>query len=852
MFYKILILAFTILTAFIPGYAQNVQAPMVLWYKQPATLPDTLPYGNSKTINSPSRKEATSPHDDHSGKGWVEALPIGNGRMGAMIYGGVKNERLQLNEETLWAGFSRDVTNSEAAEALPLIRRLIFEEKEDSLRLIGPQKLLGIPRRVAPYQSMGDLWIAFPGSVNKSFTDYYRDLNVDQSIATVRYVQGGVRFTRETFASHPDNIIVMRFTASQKGSISLAISLHREREAVSVVQDKSVILKGQLNVPDDKGINRGMTFATQVLPVSKGGKTSVEGNKLVISNADEVILYISQATSYGGKEPEKFCAAAIAASSKQPYEVLKRRHVQDYQKLYGRVKLNLNNISAQKALAIPTDKRIEMAKADESGDDYLSALQYQYSRYLMISSSRPGDLPANLQGLWNQHMKPAWESDYHANINLQMNYWFVEQANLAECHRPLITLIDTLASHGKRTAKIHYNADGWVAHHATDVFGYTAPANGIEGMWPMGGAWLTRHSYEHYLYSGDRKFLRNKAYPQLRGSAEFMLDFLIEMPKGLPHAGKLGTNPSHSPENAYLNNKGIQTHFTYSATMDIEIIIDLFDNYLEALSVLQKEQPGFDKELQAKVLKARQNLVPIQISPSGRIQEWIEDYKETEIGHRHISHVYSLYPDNYITLSKTPELANAALKTLETRLRGNTDTTKGRIPVFDSYSNSKGGTGWARAWITLCYARLGLGEEAYKHHKYLQSLFMFPNMFGIAHGTYQIDNVFGTAAGINEMLLQSQEGFLNLLPALPSKWKAGFVNGLRAIGGYEVDMSWKNASLSDVKLKATNSGLCRIKVSRKISKITSGNETIKMQQGADGVVAFEAKAGKEYQLVFLK
>jgi alpha-L-fucosidase 2 len=244
-----------------------------------------------------------------------------------------------------------------------------------------------------------------------------------------------------------------------------------------------------------------------------------------------------------------------------------------------------------------------MAKTTDSGDDYLSALQYQYSRYLMISSSRPGDLPANLQGLWNQHVKPAWESDYHANINLQMNYWFVEQANLAECHRPLITLIDTLVSHGKRTARVHYNANGWVAHHATDIFGYTAPANGIEGMWPVGGAWLTRHSFEHYLYSGDKKFLREKAYPQLKGAAEFMLDFLIEMPEGAPFTGKLGTNPSHSPENAYLNKKGIQTHFTNSATMDIQIIMDLFDNYLEALSVLQKEQPGLDKELQANVIK---------------------------------------------------------------------------------------------------------------------------------------------------------------------------------------------------------------------------------------------------------
>jgi alpha-L-fucosidase 2 len=433
-----------------------------------------------------------------------------------------------------------------------------------------------------------------------------------------------------------------------------------------------------------------------------------------------------------------------------------------------------------------------------------------------------------------------------------MNYWFVEAANLAECHEPLITYMDSIAKHGKSTARIHYNANGWVMHHASDIFGYTAPVSSVVGIWPVGGAWVSRHSYEHYLYSGDKKFLRTEAYPQLKGAAEFMLDFLIPMPKGMPFEGKLGTNPSHSPENAYESKKGIQTQFTYSATMDLMIIRDLFDNYLEALNVLQKEQPNFDKELQSRVIKARENMIPIQISPSGRIQEWIEDYKETEVGHRHISHVYSLYPDNYISLSKTPDLAQAALKTLETRLRGYTDPAKSDFPAFNSYLKGKGGTGWGRSWITLCYARLGLGEQAYGHHKYLQSEFAFPNLFGIAHGTFQIDNVFGNAAGINEMLLQSHEGFINLLPAVSTKWKDGFVNGLRAIGGYEVDMNWQNSALTAAKVKSNNGGLCKIKAKQAISGITSGNETIKMQKGVDGLVSFETKAGKEYQLVFAK
>ena len=816
---------------------------MVLWYKQPATVTDKLPYKNGATTN---------PFDDHKGKGWVEALPIGNGRMGAMVFGGVVNERLQLNEETLWAGFNRDVTNPQAGAALPLVRRLLFEGKEDSASVVAESKMLGVPKNVAPYQTMGDIWMEFSGSATKPFSNYYRDLNVDQSITTVRYQQGGVQYTRETFASHPDDIIVMRLTASKKGSLSFTISLDREKDAVSLVENKAVILRGHLKVLDEKGINRGMTFATKVFPVAKGGKISVDGNKLFISNADEVLLFISQATGYDGRNPEKYCSAAISAASKQSYDVLKRRHILDYQKLYGRVKLNVNKISAAKALAIPTDKRVDMAKKDTSGDDYLSTLQYQFSRYLMISCSRPGDLPANLQGLWNQHIKPAWESDYHSNVNLQMNYWFVEAANLGECHIPLVTYIDTLAKHGKRTAKVHYNSNGWVVHHASDMFGYTPPVHAAVGIWPVGGAWLSRHSFEHYLYSGDKKFLREKTYPQLKGASEFMLDFLIEMPKGVPFAGKLGTNPSHSPENAYESSKGVPTQLTYSATMDIQIIMDLFDNYLEAVNVLQKEQPNFDKALEEKVIKGRQNLIPIQISKSGRIQEWIEDYKETEIGHRHISHVYSLYPDNLISLSKTPELAEAALKTLDSRLTGDTIRAKANYPAYNSYVYRKGGTGWGRAWIALCYARLGMGEEAYRHHKYLQSEFLFPNLFGIAHGTYQIDNVFGNAAGINEMLLQSQEGFINLLPALSSKWKDGFIKGLRARGGYEIDMNWQNSALTAAVLRANNGGLCKLKTKQEISKIISGNETVKIQKDADGVVSFQTNAGKEYQVVFSK
>ncbi|MEJ7769677.1 MAG: glycoside hydrolase family 95 protein [Chitinophagaceae bacterium] len=809
MLHRKLIITLTCLCFFFKGYAQKVQPSMVLWYRQPANFSDSLPYKNGSTTN---------PFDDRNGKGWVEALPIGNGRMGAMVFGGIETERLQLNEESLWAGYYHDVNNPEAYAALPLVRRLIFEGKEDSAKLIGEKAMLGIPKRVSPYQSMGDLLMVFPGLVKEQTRNYYRSLDVDHAMATVRFEQGNNKFTREAFASHVDDVIVLRLTASQKGSLSINLSLDREKDAGSMVKNNSVILSGRLNVPDEKGINHGMLFATHVLPICKGGIITSKENKLIVTNADEIILLIAQATGFGGRDPQQSCAAALLAASKKSYDVLKGNHILDYQKLYGRVKINLNNIPDKEAFAVPTDKRIERLKTDSSGDDYLSALQYQYSRYLMISCSRPGDLPANLQGLWNQHMKPAWESDYHTNINLQMNYWFVEAANLAECHKPLITYIDTLAYHGKRTAKVHYGANGWVVHHASDLFGYTAPVAGVHGVWPVGGAWLARHSFEHYLYSGNTTFLRDKAYPHLRGAAAFMLDFLMEVPPGLPFAGKLVTNPSHSPENAFERPDGTQSQFTSGATMDIQITRDLFDNYLEALDVLQKSQPGLDREFQSSIVKAREHLLPLQVNSSGRIQEWIEDYKETELGHRHISHVYGLYPDNQISVSKTPEMAKAALQTLSVRLQGNPDQPKTKFGAFDSYLNGKKGTGWGRAWIALCFARLGLGDEAYKHHLYLQSQFVFPNLFGIAHGTYQIDNVFGNAAAINEMLLQSQESFIHLLPAMPSKWKDGFANGLRAIGGFQVDMTWQDTTITVATIESTIGGLCKVKAGKIIRR----------------------------------
>jgi alpha-L-fucosidase 2 len=815
---------------------------MLLWYKQPAALPDTLHYKMGKTVN---------PFDDRFRKGWVEALPIGNGRMGAMIFGGIAKERIQLNEESLWAGYAHDENNPNAAAALPLVRKWLFEGRDDSATVLADKAMMGIPKRVSPYQTMGDIWMEFDGILKEKTSDYYRDLNLDQALTTVRFVQDGRTFTREAFASHPDNIMAMRLTASAPGSISFTMAIYREQDAQSLVENNKLILRGRLQVPDSTGTNRGMAFETQILPIYKGGKLIVKDNQITITNADEVVLLVAQATGYQNQDPAKTCSAALAAAARQSYDALKQRHIRDYQQLYKRVALNINNASGKEAMEIPTDLRVERAgKDDSSGDDYLSNLQYQYSRYLMISCSRPGDLPANLQGLWNQHLKPAWESDYHTNINLQMNYWFVETANLAECHLPLVTYTDSLVKYGSKTAQVHYNAKGWVVHHASDLFAYTAPVAGVHGIWPVGGAWLSRHSYEHYLFNGDKKFLRNMAYPQLRGAAEFFLDFLTEVPAGLPWAGKLVTNPSHSPENAFERPDGTQSQFTYGATMDIQIIMDLFDNCLEAIDVLQSQEVDFDRDFEKRVQEARQKLVPLQISSSGRIQEWVEDYKEIEIGHRHISHIYSLYPDNIISVTKTPDLARAAQQTLAVRLKGSAEPVKSKWGAFDSYLDGKKGTGWGRAWISLCYARLGMGEEAYKHHQYLQSQFVLPNLFGVAHGTYQIDNVFGNAAAISEMLLQSQEGLVHLLPALPQKWKNGSVKGLRARGGFEVSMAWKEGKVNQASVVSGIGGVCRIKTDQPVNKVLSGKKQVAFTKGENGTTVFQTKAGETYQLIF--
>jgi alpha-L-fucosidase 2 len=768
-------------------------------------------------------------------KKWEEALPVGNGRLGAMVFGTHSEERIQLNEETYWSGGPYSTVVPGGYKVLPEIQKLVFEEKYLAAHNLFGRNLMGYPVEQMKYQSLGNLHLFFKNQ--DTVSQYQRWLDLETGISGVSYQAGGITWKREVFSSHPDQVIIVRISADRPGSISLTANLRGVRNQahsnygtdyfhMDPAGQDGLALTGKS--ADYLGVAGTMRYEARVKAVPEGGTMRTDGVDLIIENADAVTLYFVAATNFVNYKdlsanPHQRAEDYLKGIAGKSYPAIRDAAVADYQRFFSRVSLTLPHTENS---FLPSNERL--LKIQTSPDPSMAALTHNFGRYLMISSSRPGTQPANLQGIWNNDMNPSWDSKYTTNINTEMNYWPVESGNLAECAEPLVKMIRELTDQGTQVAKEHYGARGWVFHQNTDIWRVAAPMDGPTwGTFTVGGAWLCTHLWEHYQYTHDEAFLK-EVYPLIEGSVQFFMDFLVLHPNGK----WLVTNPSTSPEN-FPDGGGNKPYFDEvtagfregtticaGSSIDMQILYDLFGYFTEASTILGKNTPFV-----GEVKTAREKLVPPQIGSDGSLQEWADDWKSLEKNHRHFSHMYGLYPGKVLYEKRTPALIEAYKKVLEER--------------------GDGSTGFSRAWKMALWARLGDGNRANKIYKgYLKDQ-CCTSLFALCGRALQVDGSFGATAAITEMLVQSQDGMIKLLPALPDEWGEGKYSGVCVRGAFELDYAWKDKQVTQLKILSKAGVTCRIESKPKL-KISCNGQKVKFKVLPNGLVEFDTIKGGVY------
>lgn len=753
-------------------------ANLKLWYNSPADA----------TV-------ADNPNGWKDDAEWLKAMPLGNGSLGAVVFGDVGYERIQLNEETMWSGSPQECDNPEAAKHLDEIKDLLKKGKyKEATALTNRTQVCtgkgsgggnGSTVPFGCFQTLGDLWLDFENKGN--YTDYSRELDLSTATARVSYTQDGIKFNREIFVSYPDQVMVVRLSADKKNSYSFTCRMSRPERFTTYTENGQLIMAGALS--DGKG-GDGLKYMARLKAIAVNGDVTYTDSSIKISNADEVVLLLSASTDYKleyphykGRDYKKITSEAISKASETSYKKLHKRHVDDYSQYFERTDFKLSDSSN----SLPTDSLVTMARKGVV-DNHLYELMFQYGRYLLISSSRPGTMPANLQGIWANKIQTPWNGDYHTDVNVEMNYWPSEVTNLSEMHLPLFDLIESLVKPGSRTAKIQYNKKGWVVHPITNVWGYTSPGESASwGMHTGAPAWICQHIAEHYRFTGDKKFIE-RMYPVLKGAVEFYMDWLSEDPA----TGKLVSGPAVSPENTFVAPDGSHCQISMGPAHDQQTIWQLFDDFC----MISKELSISDSFTRS-VADAQSRLAGTQIGSDGRIMEWAHEFKEVEPGHRHISHLFAVHPGSQINTLKTPELAEAANKSIDYRI-----------------SHGGGHTGWSSAWLVSQYARLNRSDKALESLDNVFKKSLNPNLFTECP-PFQIDANFGTTAGISEMLLQSHvydDGayIINILPALPEDWKEGSFCGMKARGGFEVSAEWEDGKLEKAEVKSLLGNKCRV------------------------------------------